>query len=383
MRRKILIADDDVFITTLYEAKLNKEGIDVTLASNGEEAIKKLQGFVPDIILLDLQMPRINGIQVLTYIRAHPALKNVPVIVFSNAVAGGLVDQAWAAGATKFITKNQCTPNTLIVEVQKVLDEAAVEAEVPPQNDFPVVPEKEIEPAPLQQIPPSPFSAIALAAELAPEVEQYLNAFRRSVGEEQGRETLLDLYQSIQPQLKSARQIDRLTRRGQLGHALEKLFEYLYEFPSEISESCRETLSNGVALLGRVYHKNINDRDPIIQSEVVLVIAEERTDRDAVAEILNREHIRTICIDSPELADLLLGENKFDLILVDRREDRGAIARGLELRGVPAVTVVDSRLYDRTVIGPGFITKPYVPAELTLKVVTRAVKKQLGQEGWA
>jgi CheY-like chemotaxis protein len=376
MRRKILIADDDVFITTLYEAKLNKEGIDVTLASNGEEAIKKLQSMVPDIILLDLQMPRINGVQVLTYIRAHPALKKVPVIIFSNAVAGGLVEQAWAAGATKFITKNQCTPNALVIEVQNVLMQAAVDAAV--SSEAAIASAKETAPASALVIPPSPISAIALAAELAPEVEQYLIAFRKSVGEEQGRETLLNLYQSIQPQLKSARQIDRLTRRSQLGHALEKLFEHLYEFPLEISESSRETLSNGVALLGRVYHKNINDRDPIIQSEVVLVIAEEKSDRDAIAEILNREYIRTICIDSPELAFLLLKENKFDLVMVDKKEDRGEIARKLESTGVPVVTVVDSALYDRVIIGSGFITKPYVPAELTLKVVTQAVKKQLG-----
>ena len=406
MREKILIADDDLFITTLYETKLHKDGMDVVLASNGEEAIQKLQTFVPDIILLDLQMPKINGVQVLTYIRAHPCLKNIPVIVFSNAFANNLVDQAWAAGATKFITKNQCTPNGLVLEVRETLEEAnnPPESEAPPaleiQNTVPlslrsgaaskVAPASSFSPAPVSapvlsrasETPSPPFSSTAVASEFGSEVFEHVRAFLISEGDESGRAALLDLYQSIQSQLKSARQADRLTRRGRLGSALEKLIEYLYEFPKEISESNRATLAGGVILLGQMYRKEMKGREPVVQAEQVLVIAENKDDRDTISEVLNQEHICTICLSSLEQAIPLFEENRFNLIFLDSKDDDGGIAMCLEAASTPLVTAVEQNLFkqkSKALAGEmsGVIAKPYIPAELTLSVLTRALRPQI------
>ena len=194
--KKILIADDDKFITTLYETKLQKEGMDVILAADGEEAIQKLQSMVPDLVLLDIQRPQINGVQVLTYIRAHPKLKNVPVIMFSNAYADKLIDQAWAAGATKFLTKNLCTPNDLVLEVRHTLRQGAQKhaalTEVTQVNRESA--ESPLPSANQTEQPEIPFISETSIPQMDPKLPVYIQIFEQSFDDESSRASLLNLY---------------------------------------------------------------------------------------------------------------------------------------------------------------------------------------------
>lgn len=387
MRNTILIADDDKFITTLYETKLEKEGMGVVLAADGEEAIQKLQDVTPDLILLDIQMPKINGVQVLTYIRAHPKLKDIPVIIFSNAYADKLVDQAWAAGATKFLTKNQCTPNDLVLEVRHTLQEGFQKqvslTEVSAENTNPVVSNVAKESA-----PPTPFTLGNTLPQMDENLPQYLRAFQQSFDEESSRAALLDLYQIIQPQLKSARQMDRLTRRGQIGRALEKLFEHMYEFPRDINVSCRKTLKEGIEVLSSLVEREGKDIKPILQPEMVLIIAEEAENRETISNILTQEYVHTIRISNPNMASTILEENHFDLILLDLNTDEVDMSVCMALNAFSAnanTPVLSATALSSFAIAPtgtfsnkrDIIAKPYIPAELTLKVITTALKSQI------
>ena len=120
--RRIMVADDDPFIIALYQSKLRKAGFAVETVSDGAEAIQKLEsGSPPDLLLLDLNMPRIDGLQVLRHIRAHPDLMHLPVIVLSNACAGDFVQEVWKAAPSRFLVKRECSPNTVINEILTVL----------------------------------------------------------------------------------------------------------------------------------------------------------------------------------------------------------------------------------------------------------------------
>ncbi|MFC1467444.1 response regulator [Verrucomicrobiota bacterium] len=389
MRKKILIADDDQFITTLYETKLQKEGMDVVLAADGEEAIKELQTTVPDVILLDIQMPKINGVQVLSYIRAHPKLKDIPVIIFSNAYADKLVDKAWAAGASKFLTKNQCTPNDLVLEVRHTMEQGAQKqaalTEVTPVSTESAAQRAAEE---TEENPPTPYSPATSIPKMDAKLPQYINAFKQSFDEESNRATLLDLYQLIQPQLKAARQADRLTQRNQIGRALEKLFEYLYEYPENINASCRKTLIGGIEVLAQMVDSAGQDVKPVLRPEMVLVIAEEYEDRKKVSDILTKEYIHTISLSNPNMATILLEENRFDLILLDLNTDKVSMEICMALNSfsanahTPVVTTVPLQSFTIAPTGTysntrDIIAKPYIPAELTLKVLTTALKTQL------
>ena len=83
-QKKILLVDDDPLIVRMYERKLAKEGFAVTLAPNGEEAFKALEKDTPDLILLDVLMPKMNGWEVLKKLKENEKTKNIPVITLTS-----------------------------------------------------------------------------------------------------------------------------------------------------------------------------------------------------------------------------------------------------------------------------------------------------------
>ncbi|MCX7769837.1 MAG: response regulator [Proteobacteria bacterium] len=83
MSKRILIADDEENIRTLYKIELEEAGYIVDLASNGKEAVDKVKENIPDLIILDIKMPVMDGIEALHTIRQIPECKNIPIILFT------------------------------------------------------------------------------------------------------------------------------------------------------------------------------------------------------------------------------------------------------------------------------------------------------------
>ncbi len=108
--KKVLIVEDDAIIANIYQRKLQMDGFQVQHAADGEIAMEMIKCNPPAIILLDLQLPKANGIEVLKFIRAREESKLIPVVVFTNSYLGTLVQSAWKAGANKCLTKAICTP---------------------------------------------------------------------------------------------------------------------------------------------------------------------------------------------------------------------------------------------------------------------------------
>jgi CheY-like chemotaxis protein len=121
MKGKVLLVDDTEFYIKLYKSKLLTEGYVVTTANNGVEAIKAITAEKPDIILLDLVMPVMDGFKFLVTIKADPRLKDIPVVVFSGKGNSDEVGQAITAGASDFLVKATTTPNKVVEKIQKVM----------------------------------------------------------------------------------------------------------------------------------------------------------------------------------------------------------------------------------------------------------------------
>src|SRR5215469_13380912 len=119
--KRILITEDDALMAEIYRDSFEKEGFSAEIASDGAVAIQRLKGNPPDLVLLDLMMPNVNGVEVLKHIRAQESTRSLPVIVMSNALAGNLGQQAASAGATRLFAKNACGPKRLVKEVREVL----------------------------------------------------------------------------------------------------------------------------------------------------------------------------------------------------------------------------------------------------------------------
>jgi len=108
--KKVLIVEDDAIIANIYQRKLQMDGFQVQHAADGELAMEMIKCGLPSIVLLDLQLPKANGIEVLKFIRSREESKTLPVVVFTNSYLGTLVQSAWKAGANKCLTKAICTP---------------------------------------------------------------------------------------------------------------------------------------------------------------------------------------------------------------------------------------------------------------------------------
>jgi CheY-like chemotaxis protein len=121
MKEKILIVDDTEFYQKAYQSKLLSAGYLARVANNGVEALKALTLEKPDLILLDLMMPIMDGFKVLVAVRANPDLKDVPIIVFSAKGASDEITKAYEAGANDFLVKATTTPNKVVEKIKEIL----------------------------------------------------------------------------------------------------------------------------------------------------------------------------------------------------------------------------------------------------------------------
>ncbi|MBI3802647.1 MAG: response regulator [Nitrospirae bacterium] len=121
MKEKILIVDDTEFYQRAYKNKLLSAGYLPTVANNGVEALKAITTDKPDLILLDLMMPIMDGFKVLQTVRANPNFQSVPVIVFSAKGASEEISKALQAGANDFLVKATTTPNKVVEKIKEIL----------------------------------------------------------------------------------------------------------------------------------------------------------------------------------------------------------------------------------------------------------------------
>lgn len=130
MRNKVLLVEDSKAVQQMYRNKLTFEQFQVLTADNGMEAIKSLANDKPDIILLDLMMPIMDGYKVLQVIKTDPKLAKIPVLVFSAKGQPEEVEKALNLGAAGYIVKATTKPNEVLEKIKTVLSQRPVEQDV-------------------------------------------------------------------------------------------------------------------------------------------------------------------------------------------------------------------------------------------------------------
>lgn len=120
-KKKVCIIDDDADLREIYLMKFNQEGFDVSLAVNGEEGMKSIREKTPDIILLDLQMPVKNGIEVLQELQADEKLAKIPVIVLTNIDNEDAFREVGEYETRFYLIKSLTTPQKAVDYVREVL----------------------------------------------------------------------------------------------------------------------------------------------------------------------------------------------------------------------------------------------------------------------
>lgn len=128
---KIILVEDDDLIRRMYEQAFEFEHLNVQSATNGKEGLDLIMQEKPDLVLLDVMMPEMNGLEVLERLKSDESVKNIPVIILTNLAADHDIQEALNRGAVKYIIKSEHTPAQIVKQVQEIL-KAYTRFDLPP-----------------------------------------------------------------------------------------------------------------------------------------------------------------------------------------------------------------------------------------------------------
>jgi CheY-like chemotaxis protein len=370
--KRILIIEDDRFIADVYQAKLSAEGFLVDVASNGRSGLKQFDLNQPDLVLVDLMLPEINGVDVIRSMHAHAANRELPILVFSNAYLGGMVQEAWEAGATQVLTKANCRPSQLVQAVKDALDVSStptllidVAVEKRPESEAEFIPE--ISGVFFRNFP-----------QMLVTLRQPMGVLEKSPQDTPSLQTLCRTVHSIAANAGLA----GIEPLAQIAAALESLLKLLWEKPERVNLSTVRTIGQAIKLFEDIA-ASPDDRvlkDPSIAR--VLVVDDDEFAQLAVCSALALVNLTAICADNPASALEKLEQGHFDLIISDiEMPTADGYALCTILRGVPTYEEIpivflsqhtdsDHRKESLVRGGNDFISKPFLYMELAVKALS-------------
>jgi len=158
-KRKILLTEDELFLSSLLQMKLEQEGFQVQRAKDGEEAMQILETFIPDLMLLDLILPKKNGFEVLESLRQDPRFSKIPVIIISMLGQDTDIARGKSLGVIDYIVKARLSVDEL---VNKVKDKVKTSIDVVANNPVPP-------PVIGTEAPATPLPPVTLPSQPVPE----------------------------------------------------------------------------------------------------------------------------------------------------------------------------------------------------------------------
>ena len=241
IKNTILFVEDNPLVLASYRPCLEREGFSVEAAGDGEVALEKLTQLKPGLVILDLLLPKLNGAEVLQFIRGHAKLKHTPVLILSNAYVDECALKETTPGADKRLLKTQCTPAALIQAVRELLGMAPA-ANGTPQSGETDTHFFKVTRATLQKEAP---------AEIA-KIREHCQAYVRAGGSSAGLEHLNQLYQRVRF-LCARSGLGDCTRIAHLASATEAmLFEIIFKKHTP-APSALQTITQAVDCLGRLF----------------------------------------------------------------------------------------------------------------------------------
>jgi len=119
--KKILLIEDDPFLIDIYVTKFKESGFSVEVANDGESAFRYLEEKKPDLVILDIVLPQIDGWEILRKIKSTPGLKNLKVIILSNLSQKEEVERGINLGSIKYLIKAHYTPSQVVEEIKEII----------------------------------------------------------------------------------------------------------------------------------------------------------------------------------------------------------------------------------------------------------------------
>ena len=388
--KKILIIEDDQIVANVYRNKLAVEGYQVETAPDGETGVRTMRIFKPDTIILDLMLPKMSGLDVIKQVRSENEFAKVPIIVFSNTYLTNMIQEAWKAGATKCISKSNCSPKEVIEVVRHTIgDSGAIPLSGPVIGTH--APAK---PLALHSETDSAFQADlrktfidSLPATLVT-LRASLQSLVKADNEMTRLKEIYELYRRVHA-LNGNASIAGLVQIAHMSAALEALLKEIYEKPKNINTSTLRTVAAGVDFLGLLFERGTLPETQEAPAANILVVDDEAISRRAIIYALEKAQLQSVNVEAPETALKLLTESNFDLVFLD--VDMPGMT-GFELctklrampmhKKTPVVFVTslsdfDNRTSSTMAGGNDFIAKPFLFIELTVKALIHVLRGKL------
>lgn len=400
-KRRILLVDDDPLVVRLYQEALSRQGAHVDTASDGLAAIQSLRASKPDVVVLDLMMPRFSGVEVLKFIRAREDMTSLPVVVISNSYMDEMAREAVKLGVQKALLKARCSPSALIEVINNVCG-------CQPGGGHPVC----LAPGPKK----APTSSGASPA-ASPSIDAASGA---SDFQARARECLLENTPATRAALRSLCQaitnartpIERATglqnlcrkihfiaataslagchQLAQLTAAFEAMLFELTSKPAAVTPSVLRTIAATIDFIGRLFDhaREVSPNPP--PAAHVMVVDDDPISNRMVVTSLHRAHLHARSTDDPKAALQWMQEKQYELVVLDVEMpgmNGFEVCRRLRLlpgyHHTPVIYVTahnhfENRAKSALSGGDELISKPIFPMELAVKAITQLLKKQPG-----
>lgn len=119
--KKILLVEDDPFLSDIYTTKIKEAGFEIEVIVDGEEVLSRIKEKKPDLLLLDIVLPHLDGWEIARQIKESNDLKDLKIIILSNLGQKSEVEKGLGLGAVKYLIKAHYTPSEIVEEIKKVL----------------------------------------------------------------------------------------------------------------------------------------------------------------------------------------------------------------------------------------------------------------------
>jgi DNA-binding response OmpR family regulator len=120
-KKTIFLVEDDLFLSDMYRTKFELSGYEMPHAEDGDVALRKIKEAKPDVVLLDIVLPKKSGFDVLKELKQDPEVSKIPVILLTNLSQKDDVDRGYSLGAVDYVIKAHFTPAEVVAKVEKVL----------------------------------------------------------------------------------------------------------------------------------------------------------------------------------------------------------------------------------------------------------------------
>lgn len=386
---KVLLIENDPVVAGIYRNKLSLEGFQVEVAPDGETGLQRAREWRPNVILLDLLLPKLTGLEVLRTLRAEPDFQALPIIVLSGTYLTSMVQEAWKAGATKCLAKANTTPKVVIDTIRGLLRPAL---EAPPASAGAVSAGPSPQAVPLD--PDSSFQA-ELRRDFLLSLPQTLGAFRshlQSLNRAGSATERLEQLQQFQHRVRAfagSAGLAGISLMARVADLLEALLRELSEKPEAWTPSTLRTVAGAVDFFHWLAQRCHLPELQTLPPGTALVVDDEPLARRAVTHSLDKARIRSVAVEDAETALRLLTDNRFDLIVLDvDLPGMDGFSLCSRLRTLPAhahtpvifVTSLNdfqARTSSTMSGGNDFIAKPFLFVELSLKALMFVLRHQI------